>query len=148
MKTFIVASAVLLLFSCQTEVKKSENIYFSEIVEIKEHPGKKLMETNCYVCHSPSADHDKRIAPPMIAIKNHYISKNTTKEEFKKALLNWINNPSKENSKMKGAIKKFGIMPKTPFSEETILLIADYMFDNKIDKPKWFKNHQKMMKKG
>ena len=45
MKTFIVASAVLLLFSCQTEVKKSENIYFSEIVEIKEHPGKKLMET-------------------------------------------------------------------------------------------------------
>lgn len=148
MKTFIVVSALLFLSSCQTEVKKNKNTYFSRIVKIKEHPGKKLMETNCYVCHSPSASHDKRIAPPMIAIKKHYISKSTTKEEFKTALLNWINNPSKENSKMKGAIKKFGVMPKTPFPEETILLIADYMFDNKIDKPKWFKMHQKKMKNG
>jgi len=30
----------------------------------EKHPGKKLMEANCYVCHNPTTSHDDRIAPP------------------------------------------------------------------------------------
>lgn len=107
----------------------------------QEHPGKKLMETNCYVCHSPTATMEDRIGPPMIAVKKHYISENTSKEEFTADMLSWINNPNEEDAKMRGAVKKFGVMPNTPYPEETIQQIADYMFDNEIEQPEWFEDH-------
>lgn len=115
--------------------------------QLQEHPGKKLMGTNCYVCHSPSATHENRIVPPMVAVKNHYKSSKTTKEEFKAAFQKWIENPTEENSKMRGAVRKFGVMPKTPFPKKTINLIADYLFDNEIDKPKGFDKQHNLMKK-
>jgi len=77
----------------------------------------------------------------MVAIKKHYISKNTTKEEFVTAIKSWIKKPNVEDAKMYGAVKRFGVMPLTPFPEETIEQIADYMFDNEIEEPKWFKEH-------
>ena len=52
------------------------------MIEKNEHPGKKLMETNCYICHNPVTSHDNRLAPPMIAVKKHYKNENTTKKEF------------------------------------------------------------------
>mgnify|MGYP005991003031 CR=1 FL=1 len=151
MRTFITLISVLFFVSCQTSEKPkysktSKNITLQITDQFEEHPGKKLMENNCYVCHNPSNSHDNRIAPPMIAVKKHYKSSKTTKEEFKTAIQNWIQNPTKENSKMYGAVKRFGLMPKTPFPKKTIDLIADYMFDNKIDQPKWFEKHEKSMK--
>ena len=59
----------------------------------QEHPGKKLMETNCYVCHSPTASMDDRIGPPMIAIKKHYLTEGISKEQFIADIQNWIKNP-------------------------------------------------------
>ena len=152
MRTFIGFISVLFFVSCQTSEKpkysKTTKEGISQITnQLQEHPGKKLMENNCSVCHSSSNSHDNRIAPPMIAVKKHYKSSNTTKGEFKTAIQNWIQNPTKENSKMFGAVKRFGIMPKTPFPKKTIDLIADYMFDNKIEQPKWFEKHEKSMKK-
>ena len=32
-------------------------------------------------------------------------------------------------------------MPRQEFLEETIKQIADYKFDNEIEKPEWFNNH-------
>ena len=107
----------------------------------KTHPGKKLMETNCYVCHSPTASQEDRIGPPMIAIKKHYINENTTKEEFVNAMRAWVKNPIEENAKMFGAVRRFGVMPKTPYPEETIELISEYMFNNEIEQPEWFEEH-------
>lgn len=144
MRTIILVFAVSFFVSCQTSEKPNYSKTSKDSLDIKEHPGKKLMEHNCYVCHSPSATHENRIAPPMIAVKQHYVTSKTTKDEFKLAFQNWIDNPTAENSKMPGALKKFGLMPKTPYPKETIELIADYMFDNEIEKPKGFdKQHQK-----
>lgn len=105
------------------------------------HPGKKLMENKCYVCHNPSTGHDGRIAPPMVAIKSHYLDDETTKKEFKTAIWNFVEKPSVEKTKMRGAVKRFGVMPYQPFSEEEINLISDYMYDFEIDEPEWFKEH-------
>jgi len=107
----------------------------------EKHPGKKLMETNCYVCHNPTTSHDDRIAPPMIAVKEHYISEETTKEQFIADIQNWIKKPSEDKSKMPGAIRNFGLMPYAPYPDSTIKQIADYMFDNDIDQPEWFEDH-------
>lgn len=148
MKTVLIVLVAVVFISCNTS--KNKDYVTANAIKVstsQEHPGKALMKTNCYVCHSPSARHDKRIAPPMIAIKKHYINHNTTKEEFIKAIQDWIKNPTKENAKMHGAVRRFGVMPKTPFPDKTITLIADYMFDHTIEQPAWFANHIKNRKK-
>ncbi|WP_405563199.1 DUF3365 domain-containing protein [Polaribacter sp. Asnod6-C07] len=109
----------------------------------QKHPGKKLMETSCYSCHSLTAPENSRIAPPMIAIKNRYITKNTTKEEFVNDMQNWMKNPTNEKAKMHGAVKRFGLMPKLGYPEETIQKISEYMYDYDIEKPEWFDEHHK-----
>jgi cytochrome c551/c552 len=156
MKNFIKSIPILaitLLISCNQN-KKSD---YSKQVEFKEpsvaysassHPGKKLMETKCYVCHNPSTDHDSRIAPPMVAIKSHYIGDDTTKEEFVSAIWNFVKEPSKDKAKMRGAVKRFGLMPYQPFSEEEIKQISEYIYDFKIEEPEWFKEHIEEESKG
>ncbi|WP_291866424.1 DUF3365 domain-containing protein [Maribacter sp.] len=146
---FLYLSLVLLFLTNCKDAKKSEYIATedkedsSKNISSEQHPGKKLMETECYICHNPKASESSRIAPPMIAIKKHYINSNTSKEEFRKSMVNWIENPSIKNSKMPGALKRFGVMPYQPYPIETIEQIADYMFDNTIEQPKWFKEHYK-----
>ena len=134
---------IFLFVSCKQTKKEEYGVVEKTTTNIsnQELPGKKLMETNCYVCHSPTATMENRIGPPMIAIKKHYISENKTKEAFIANMQKWILNPNEEDAKMYGAVKKFGVMPKTPYPVETINQIADYMFDNNIEQPDWFEDH-------
>ncbi|MCA0153886.1 c-type heme family protein [Winogradskyella vincentii] len=141
MKQFIVIGLILIFtLSCNDSKNKDLSAFDKELTASK-HPGKKLMETNCYVCHSPTASHDDRIGPPMIAIKNHYINEETTKEQFVNDMKAWINNPNEDDAKMRGAVRRFGVMPKQAFPIETIEQIADYMFDHEIEQPEWFEEH-------
>lgn len=128
-----------LIISCNNS--KKEYTAFEKLIEANKHPGKKLMETNCYTCHSPIASQADRIGPPMVAIKKHYIDANTTKKQFIETMQTWIKNPNAEDAKMFGAVKRFGVMPKQPFTEETITQIADYIYDFEIEQPEWFDAH-------
>lgn len=139
-KAIVLTFLSILIFSCNTS-KKKEYTAYEKNMEAQKHPGKKLMETNCYTCHSPSASQEDRIGPPMIAIKKHYINKNTTKEQFIASMQSWIKNPNAEDAKMFGAVKRFGVMPKQAFPEETIFQISEYMFDFEIEQPEWFESH-------
>ena len=143
----IVTAILLLIVGCKENTKENY-IAVNEVVVSKQNQdeGKKLAETYCYVCHSPSANHDNRLAPPMIAVKKHYKNASTTKEQFVSEIQNWIVNPTIENSKMPGAVRRFGVMPKTPYPEDDIKKIAEYLFDNKIEQPEWFDEHYKEMK--
>jgi nitrate reductase cytochrome c-type subunit len=138
MKYNVLILILIGFFSCK---KSNEPSYVKKNLNQEIHPGKKLMETRCYVCHSPAGSHDDRIAPPMIAVKKHYISEGTTKEAFIASMQNWIKNPTEENAKMRGAVRKFGVMPKQYFSEKNIKEISDYLFDNDIEEPEWFQEH-------
>ena len=133
---------LITLVSCNSG-KKNNDTYGSadNLVKASDHPGKKLMEANCYVCHNPTATEADRIGPPMIAIKKHYINSETSKEDFIASIQAWIKNPNAKDAKMYGAVKRFGVMPKQAFSEETIERIADYMYDNNIEQPEWFEDH-------
>jgi cytochrome c553 len=133
---------VLFLQACKNNPsEKTIKVSDDLIINKTSHPGKKLMETNCYVCHSPDASLEDRIGPPMIGIKKNYTSENSTKEAFIKNIQNWIKNPTKETAKMQEAVKRFGVMPITIYTEETIKQIADYMYDYEIEQPEWFKAH-------
>ena len=118
--------------------KKASNVSYA-----KEHPGKVLMKQLCYACHNATSSHDSRIAPPMIAVKKHYVSEHTTQKEFTQDFVSFVLDPSKKNAKMKGAIRRFNLMPKQIFKKEDLEKIADYVYNNKIEEPNWFENHWK-----
>jgi len=138
---------LILLSSCKND--KSTNYYGTtpkataeESELMKGHPGKKLMENQCYLCHSPSApEHEGRIGPPMIAIKAHYLRDDISKEAFIASIWDFVEQPSNEKVKLKGAVKRFGIMPYQPFKKEEVEKIAEYLYDYQIEEPEWFKEH-------
>lgn len=143
MKNILLLLISIFLFSCNKKKEEfkpveNENVSLDTIA----HNGKKLMETHCYVCHSPSAKEDEgRIAPPMIAIKARYLMDYDTKEDFVKAISNFVENPTEGNTKMHGAVKRFGVMPKQVFPENAVAQIVDFMFEYQIEEPAWFKEH-------
>ncbi|MDO5981233.1 c-type cytochrome [Flavivirga spongiicola] len=148
MKVLIFLIGFIFIFtSCKNskdENKKTLTESYSKTHQ--EHPGKKLMEMHCYLCHDATRTEDERLGPPMIAIKKRYIFKDTSKEEFINDMQSWIKNPNEKDAKMFGAVRRFGVMQKLPYSEDDVELIADYMFDNEIEEPEWFEEHYKQMR--
>ena len=72
MKHFIILFSFLGLVSCQNDKKEFQLVPAEKTTNevTQEHEGKRLMETHCYLCHSPNAGENiGRIAPPMVAIK-------------------------------------------------------------------------------
>ncbi|WP_298239114.1 c-type cytochrome [uncultured Algibacter sp.] len=146
MKPLILLTALVFVVSCQ-KTKKYPPFVQHNNQEI--HPGKKLMENQCNICHSATASHDERLAPPMIAVKKRYILEGTNKEDFINDIYAWFENPTEANAKMYGAVKRFGLMPKLEVSEEKLKQISDYIYDNDIEKPDWFdKHYNEQRKKG
>lgn len=146
MKNFLLIALIIALAGCkdtkktgytpQTKTKESPTD-----IAVTEHPGKKLMETKCYICHSPTMAEGSRIAPPMVAIKARYGKDYDSKEEFANAIWAFVEKPTKENAKLKGAVKNFGLMPYQPYSEEEIRSISEFIFEYQIEEPEWFKEH-------
>jgi len=135
----------MLFFSCKPnkEVEKLKEITSIEVNNNQIKPeGYNLLRNNCYACHSVTAQsHDGIIAPPMEAIKRRYKVSYKTKEEFVDAMTNWALDPKEENALMRGAVNQFKVMPKQPFNKDEIIKIAEYIFDNELEKPTWFKTH-------
>jgi cytochrome c553 len=139
-------SIFLFLTSCKdspkTAIQTVDKTSGIELLADQSHPGKGLLEKECYTCHNPRTAQSEMIAPPMIAVKKHYLIKTTTRDQFVKDIMHWVKDPSEKNSRMPGALRKFGIMPYQSFPEETVLQIAEYLYDNDIDKPDWFQSHK------
>jgi cytochrome c551/c552 len=149
MKYILLLALLVVLVSCKDSPKSTmefnDRSSGNELIADLSHPGKDLLEKQCYICHNPNSAQNEMIAPPMIAIKKHYLNEATSRDQFVKEIMNWVKNPSKENSKMPGALIKFGIMPYQSFPEETIMEISEYLYDYDIDEPVWF---QTQMGKG
>lgn len=151
-KLLIIPVIVFSLYSCKDKPENYSEIKADEPVSeeiVQEHPGKKLMETQCYICHSPDAPmNDGRIAPPMVAIKAHYLDVSENKTEFIANIRDFLDEPSAEKSQMPGAISKFGLMPYQKFSEESISQIGEYLYDYQIEAPDWFEAHYNENRQG
>lgn len=104
-----------------------------------------LMQQKCFVCHSPTADQTNRLAPPMAAVKMHYISKYAERDTFVSAVSAFVKNPTEEQSLMYGAVKRFKVMPKQEFDEQEVAAIAAFIFENDLTEPEWFADHKKEM---
>jgi cytochrome c553 len=135
---------LVLAYACNPSAPKEEQVSFSHLTDTAILEGKALMVNNCYICHSPSApEMETRVAPPMVAIKAHYLDKYPTKDAFIQAMIAFLNEPTKENALLPGAVARFGVMPKQQYSQDLVEKIAAYMFDYKIEEPLWFASHWK-----
>jgi hypothetical protein len=137
-----------LMFSCDenTKVITQSDPGISAKQLNKESDGYQLLKTQCYICHSvTSASHDEIIAPPMAVVKMRYSRTYRTKESFVEAISTWAIDPKLENALMRGAVKKFSVMPKQIFKKEDLEKIALYMYENEMEVPEWFAEHEKEM---
>lgn len=147
MKIYSLLLAILIVtFSCKknTDSAKNDNDYTKVLPEeAMQSEAYKKMKTLCFSCHSPTAEMDMRMAPPMIAVKMHYTDEHDNEEDFVNAIWSFMQKPKEENALMKGAVKRFGLMPYVPYKEEDIKAIATYMYNNELKKPDWFDDHRK-----
>ena len=108
--------------------------------------GLQLVKNNCYACHNPNTkSHDDIIAPPLIAVKKRYKKAYPSKDEFIREMSNWIEHPEEEMAVMMGAVAQFNVMPQLSISSEDAKEIAIYIFENEMEKPQWFEEHEKEM---
>lgn len=105
--------------------------------------GESLIVTNCYSCHSTDAPLNGRLAPPMVAVRSHYLSDTSSLTGFTDQLVRFVQRPNPDYSKMPGARRRFGLMPALPLPDEELEAIAAFIFYTDLDAPEWFEAHQK-----
>lgn len=143
MKRIVFWLLVVMLVSCGKKEKQEKvtSVSKEKKQEVQQHPGKKLLNQQCFLCHNPKSSEKGRMAPPMVEIKAYYINDKTTKEQFTKAMIAFLQKPNEANSKMKDAIERFGVMPYQPYREEDLKKISEYLFEYQIAEPAWFKQY-------
>ncbi|MBT8321684.1 MAG: hypothetical protein KJO90_08480 [Eudoraea sp.] len=146
MRALLFLAMLTFVFSCKDQPKKTEEIQDVPMsAEALAEQGEKLMVTYCYQCHDPKTDKESILGPPMVGIKMHYITDSTTKEDFVADLQAWMKGPNEENSKMPDALEKFGLMDHQVYPDSVIAGIAEYLYDNDIEKPEWYAKHHEEM---
>ena len=143
--SLLVLPAALLLLSCGNNATIEEKSDDAS-KDVKEEKALSLMSTNCFVCHNPDMESETRVAPPMFKIREHYYDDETSRDEFIKEIVAFAMDPSEAKSIMPGAVNNFGLMPKTPFNEEDLKLIAGYIFENDLASDKWYSKWEKFQK--
>lgn len=144
MKLAITLLSLVMLMSCGKPTYVAYTAIMDDSSEIamaisQENPGKTLMENNCYLCHNPKTAKGSISAPPMILVKTRYLKNRSGKEEFIEDMVSFIKNPNEKSSKMPEAIKEYGLMPYQFYPENTLRKIAEYMFENEVETPVWYK---------
>ena len=113
--------------------------------EVKQ--GEHLYKTYCSSCHGLTGgmDMNQRIAPPIAAVRFHYISTHPDKASFVAAVTNWLEKQDENKSLMRGAIRRFNLMPPVPVAKEDAQKIASYIYAGNIEKPAGFDEHVEEM---
>lgn len=115
---------ISILAACNGNSNTAENTPSSKM-------GKQLLLDNCGACHNLPDRNQTGVAPSFLAIKQSYPANSI--EQFKKDIAYFLSNPSLEKSKMKSAVKEYGIMPKMGYSESDVNSILDYLFNEDLE---------------
>ena len=109
--------------------------------------GKQLYKASCSACHGATGgmDMNKRIAPPIAGVRLHYIGAHPDKTSFINAITNWVVKQDESKSLMRGAIRKFKIMPAITVAKEDAEKIATYIFEGELEKLAGFDEHVQQM---
>ena len=84
---------------------------------------------------------DKRFAPPGFKLKIHYIGTYSDEDSFVMAIADWWETRDTDKSMMRGAVRRFGIMPEVKVTRDEAEKIAGYIFEGDLENPVGFKEH-------
>jgi cytochrome c2 len=124
----------LILWSCSGGNEDSISSKMQRQIQSEPHPGEKLLEKHCYLCHNNETSSSARIGPTMIEVKDAYLEEFSSQEEFTQHLIAFVQQPSADHSIMPEAVNQFGLMPKQQFPKEALEEIADYLFTHDLTK--------------
>lgn len=100
-----------------------------------------LYEEHCASCHGGEEMGPDRVAPPVFAVKGHYLNHYEDKESFVKAIVAWVKKPEINRAHMPGAIRRFDLMPAIDISQEHSEKIAEFIYDGQFQRPGWYAEH-------
>ena len=140
MKQLLIFIFILSVISCNQKKVNKKDVSQENIEEVNEK-GLELLTQNCLVCHKNPETQFEIIAPPMEAIKRKYLKHYDSKEKFINALVSWANEPDAIKSLMHGAIQEFEVMPDLEVNEDDFVIIANYIYDNELEKPSWINEY-------
>ncbi len=144
-KALIISYLILFFFILATCAQKVEDqipivpVNFQEEVDLVK--AKQIIETVCMECHSATASMEDRLAPPLEAVKRHYLKEYPVLEDFTAAIATFVTDPTEEKALLRGAVRRFDLMPKQAISQEDITAVATYIYQYELDKPEWFEEH-------
>lgn len=144
-KIFLVLSWMVFAIACSSNANKYVPSDHSKADA--DEKALTLMQNTCFSCHNPDMNVEKRLAPPMYMVRNHYYDSLISKEDFVNKIVSWAMNPNDSMSIMPGAVRNFGVMPKQIFKEEDLKIIAAYIYDNDLESDAWYANWEAHKKK-
>jgi nitrate reductase cytochrome c-type subunit len=104
------------------------------------------LETNCLTCHTPKGSPEERVAPPLECVKHFYKDATETEDEFVEIMTSFVLKPNEEKVKMKGPMKKFGLMPVMNYTEDQLNAIARFIYNSEVHNSAWYEAHRKYAK--
>lgn len=137
----------LILSTCVSDKKEPvpKTVSTETVAQIDLVKAKQLLESSCFICHSPTAPENSRLAPPMEAVKRRYLRTYPKMEDFTQAMVDFVANPTEEKVLMFGAVDRFNLMTPVPFPEEDLRAIATYIYEYELEQPEWFEEHYNEM---
>lgn len=101
--------------------------------------GAALYQKLCVSCHAMQGK--PTVAPPVFAMKNHVTDAHPDREGFVNYIVEWVKAPNADTALMRGAVKKFGLMPVLGYDEAEVRTVAEWLYDTDTSLPDWYKKH-------
>lgn len=135
-----VASSTFASEATDTEAKEVVAEAAVEVADSEARNGKELYEAYCMACHAIKGKAE--VAPPIFAVKNHVIQVYPERDEFVERVVKWVKAPDADDPLMRGAIRKFGLMPAMPqIVDEELTAVAEFLYDSDMELPDWYMEH-------
>ncbi|HPQ22271.1 MAG TPA: DUF3365 domain-containing protein [Saprospiraceae bacterium] len=140
-KFLILAMTLTVAISCNSNNKKPVD-NSQPIAESLGDEGFDIIKQNCIQCHANNNTFTKMIAPPLAAVKEHYLENVDNEADFVKNMSDFLVSPNIMNSRMPNAVEKFGIMPTLGYDRNQYEAIARYIYNAELEKPDWLEKHE------
>lgn len=102
-------------------------------------------ESKCMSCHDGFTKN--KFAPPIIAVQQVYLRlANKDMKKAKERMIAFLEEPKKDKTLMKPAVKLYGVMPNLGLSKQEIEAYTKLVLETKFQMPAWFNDHFKSHK--
>jgi mono/diheme cytochrome c family protein len=98
--------------------------------------GGKLFTSICMGCHTAN-EHLNFAAPSVHTIKSRVLQAYPRREDFINRIVQWVQRPDASRALIPEAVKRYGLMPALPYSEQQLRSIAEYLYDTEVTSSGW-----------